>query len=133
MPRYTGTTQRYTGGGRYAGGGRYGGVPRYTGQPTPVPVSKPKKKGRGFLGDLARYSGAEFTSNLAKDVGETAVGVVPGIYSLGKHVENLIDAEVHNDKAKRQKAEKNIAAVGTGLVKSYRDYYGHDVLHHLYR
>jgi hypothetical protein len=116
---------------RANGGGGYAGR-----RATPVPRSKGKKKsGGGFLHDLERYSGAEFVANAAKDVGGLAVGIGPGLYKAGKTTvvdpwKGLLTG--HNTFDPKSKQQKQIGKLGKEVVQSYKDYYGHDLAHHLY-
>ena len=88
-----------------------------------------KKGGGGFLHDLAKYSGAELASNLAKDVGSTAVGIGPGLYHLHQAI---AAADPSNPRHFGHGNPAKLEALGKGVVKGYADYYGHDVGHHLY-
>lgn len=98
------------------------------------------KKGGGILGKIAKYSGAQLVGNLGKDVGAYAVGVGPGFVKLGAAVAADVRTEFEhplrtggalNPVGGRDKSE-TYKQVVKPMVQQYKDYYGHDVLHHLY-
>lgn len=112
-------------------------------KPAPVSAVPAKKGGGGFLHSLAKYSGAQLAGNLAKDVGSTAVGVGPGLYNLGKHGAEDVNAFVENTVTG---ARPSVSGASTGthaktghlsadvkaIGKQYADYYGHNLGHHIY-
>lgn len=67
-----------------------------TGRFVPDAPAGKKKKGGGFLHDLAKYSGAEFVGHAAKDVGEMAIGIVPAFYGIGKAMAGDIEETIRN-------------------------------------
>jgi len=75
------------------------------------------KKGPSFFGQLA-HDVVAVPEHLLSDVGNAAVNFFPGMYDLGKTA--LL---------KPQDLPKYASAV----VKQYEDYYGHDVLNHIYQ
>jgi len=101
----------------------------YLGGSTAAPA---KKSGGGFWSGLAKYSGADLVGNLAKDVGSTAVGIGPGLYHAGHALEKGTVAALTGDKKGVQDFNRGVEGVPKAIVKQYTDYYGHDVLHHLY-
>lgn len=96
--------------------------------------AKPGHK-RGFLDKVARVTGAEFVGNLGRDVGETAIGVVPGLYHVGKASAqgylSAFDLLTGNEAGARRNA-RPVGDLLHGLKKQYVDYYGHNQLSHLY-
>ena len=96
--------------------------------------AKPGHK-RGFLDKVARVTGAEFVGNLGRDVGETAIGVVPGLYHVGKASAqgylSAFDLLTGNEAGARRNA-RPAGDLLRGLKKQYVDYYGHNQLSHLY-
>jgi len=84
-----------------------------------VPGGGVPKKGRGILGDIVHVAdvATQPIENLAKDVGEAAVQFPLGLYAIGK------TAATHPE---------DLGKYVTGIVKQYEDYYGHDILQHLW-
>lgn len=113
---------------RGAGGSAYA-QPRPQSAPQ---TSDGKKSSGGFLHALEKYSGAELAGNLAKDVGSTAVGVGPGIADALKTTYQQTESRITGNKKAQKKADAHAADIAKGVVKQYKDYYGHDVAHHLY-
>jgi hypothetical protein len=130
--------------GRAVVGGGGGGSGGYAGRGiTPVPRSgrKKKKKDDGFgLGDLlhAAATPAYLAGHLGRDIGVTAVQIGPGLVKAGGAVGHDIlaleaKAGIKTPQTKRAaKGGSQLLPIVKGVGKSYADYYGHDVLHHLY-
>jgi len=106
-----------------------------SGTPTPEDIlglsnrpktQAPKKSGgHGFL-HFVKKTVVTPAENLGKDIGQTAVGIAPGLYEIGKAtVLDEVDS-LHGKNGHR------LTNIGKGIVKQYRDYYGHDVGSHLY-
>jgi len=97
------------------GGGGGGGFSIGGGGGSVIGVA-PKPSGPGLLGEIA-HDVVALPEHLISDVGHAAWGFFPGLYDLGKT------------------AITNPAGLGKfagAVVKQYEDYYGHDVLHHLW-
>src|SRR5262245_59835340 len=79
----------------------------------------PKAKDKGFLGDLVHVAdvATQLPENLIKDVAGAAVNFPLGLYAIGK-------AAVTKPQDLHKYAE--------GIVNAYADYYGEDVLNHLW-
>lgn len=92
----------------------------------------PKSGGGGFLHDLAKYSGAEVAANLLKDIGTTAIGIGPGIYQGAKALEQGTVAALTGNQKNLDKFNTGLKQTGKGLAQQYKDYYGHDLAHHIY-
>jgi len=71
----------------------------------------------GWLGSIVHDVASPF-EHLATDIGSAAINLPVGLYQLGK------TAIEH---------PSQLPALAKGIVKQYEDYYGHDVLNHLYQ
>jgi hypothetical protein len=100
-----------------------------------------KKHHGGFMHALAKYSGAQLAGNLAKDIGRTAVGVGPGIYHVGKTEAEMLGQSIRHPIVSGKNDPNYVGNTKAGkagqkllddTVKGYKDYYGHDVGHHIY-
>jgi hypothetical protein len=102
-------------------GGSSGRVP-YLG---PTGGTKPSGGGGGgFFGGIGGFAG-----NLAKDIGSTAVGVLPGLTVAGKAAgEDLLSTFTQPLHPKSEILHKVIEPA----AKQEKAYYSHDVGHHLY-
>jgi len=119
-----------SGGSVYAQNGTSGGsVYAGKGDGTPAPA---KKGGGGFWHDVAKYSGADLAGNLAKDVGSTAVGVGPGLYKIGKDVGASTYGQFRHPFDTKRIENDPLSKDVKAQAQQYKDYYGHDVAHHLY-
>jgi hypothetical protein len=100
-----------------------------------LPGSHPAKKEKGgFLHGLAKYSGAEILSNLGKDIGTAALEFGPGAYEVGKAAAKDTKYQVTGGAwtHKEKKSSHVLDEVVKPAVRQYKDYYGHDLGHHIY-
>jgi len=101
-----------------------------------TPAAAPAKTGGGgggILGSIAKYSGAQFVGNLAKDVGSTLTALPGGLVKLG----GAIGSEAIHGHTGLISGHPLRGALGQQIVEptiqQYKSYYGHDVLGHLYQ
>ena len=101
-----------------------------------APVQQaPAHHGGGLLGSIEKYSGAQLVGNLGKDIGNAAVGVLPGLYQSGKTaVMPAVETVLHGPTSRQvKKADQNQRTMGRQVVKQYTGYYNHNVLSHIYQ
>jgi hypothetical protein len=112
-----------------------------------------KKSHHGLLGKIV-HGPADLVGHLGHDVGDTASAVLTGVPVLAKAVAQPFEHPLRNDPTVKKQwsdllhghiirslheAEKpgsstsKVARLIDDQVKSYKDYYGHDLLHHLYQ
>lgn len=129
-PTYTGGRTVYDG--RHATTGER---QTFTGHASTAPAAPAKKGSGGLLHSIAKYSGAELLSNLGKDAGELAVEVGPGLYTVGKaavqDAKGIATPAIpgHTSKPDTTHLQKKVIEPA---IKQYKDYYGHDLGHHIY-
>ena len=99
------------------GGGGGGGSSGFSlGGSAPIIGGTSISKKRSLFGEIA-HDIVALPEHLASDIGTSAINLLPGLYEVGKTaIENPSD----------------LGKLAKGIVKQYEDYYGHDVLHHLY-
>jgi hypothetical protein len=97
------------------GGGGGGGLGGSSGGGS-LPMWKPPSK-PSLLGTIA-HDVVALPEHLASDVGSAAIGFFPGLYTLGKTIATN---------------PQDLPRLAEAIVKQYEDYYGHDVLHHLWQ
>lgn len=92
-------------------------------------ATTPTKKsgGHGFLHGLVHNPATTLVGNFGKDVGNTAIGVLPGAYDLGKAA--VLD---ERDMLQGKNAHRTLDIL-KGVGKGYENYYGHNLFGHLYQ
>jgi len=110
-----------------------------------------KKSGGGLLGailhDASVASGVDLAKHLGGDVANAATMLLPGLYNLGRAAvapgHNPSWSELgqqyadfaHHPLREIEKAAKTdrLGQIETAMAKYYEDYYGHNVLSHIYQ